>query len=235
MSAQCSPPRAAGGTREGGCEPRGEAPAPRPVAHDAHEGYREYTDRCGYTRSRTLAPGHTQALAPSLWHLSALSGPHGPGGAHILSAQGHSRTVRHGPGQTAEAVFHPHSGAPPSTWLLPLPRATRPQQGRSPANTPATTAHSGPASDLAGRVLSPGAGDWLAGPRACHTAVQSGRPRRRAGAGPGPGAGGAGWPALPGLLGKPSHGEGGATGDPRTAASPVAQDALVPGVLAAGG
>lgn len=79
MSAQCSPPRAAGGTREGGCQPRGEAPAPRPVAHDAHEGYREYTDRCGYTRSRTLAPGHTQALAPSLWHLSALSGPHGPG------------------------------------------------------------------------------------------------------------------------------------------------------------
>lgn len=45
------------------------------MAHDAHEGYREYTDRCGYTRSRTLAPGHTQALAPSLWHLSALSGP----------------------------------------------------------------------------------------------------------------------------------------------------------------
>lgn len=231
MSAQCSPPRAAGGTREGGCEPRGEAPAPRPVAHDAHEGYREYTDRCGYTRSRTLAPGHTQALAPSLWHLRALSGPPARGSPHSqrTGTQPHSQTW---PGTGSRSGVPPHSGAPPSTWLLPLPRATRPQQGRSPANTPATTAHSGPASDLAGRVLSPGAGDWLAGPRACHTAVQSGRPRRRAGAGPGPGAG---WPALPGLLGKPSHGEGGATGDPRTAASPVAQDALVPGVLAAGG
>lgn len=143
MSAQCSPPRAAGGTREGGCEPRGEAPAPRPVAHDAHEGYREYTDRCGYTRSRTLAPGHTQALAPSLWHLSALSGPHGPGGAHILSAQGHSRTVRHGPGQAAEAVFHRTPGRPPAPGYCRCPgrhapsRAGRP---RTPRPQPLTQA-----------------------------------------------------------------------------------------------
>lgn len=234
MTAQCSPPRAAGGTREGGCEPRGEAPAPRPVAHDAHEGYREYTDRCGYTRSRTLTPGHTQALAPSLWHLRALSGPHGPGeptfSAHRDTAAQSDMAQDRQQKRCSTAL----RGAP-QHLATAAAQGDTPPAGQVAANTPATTAHSGPASDLAGRVLSPGAGDWLAGPRACHTAVQSGRPRRRAGAGPGPGAGGAGWPALPGLLGKPSHGEGGATGDPRTAASPVAQDALVPGVLAAGG
>lgn len=113
------------------------------MAHDAHEGYREYTDRCGYTRSRTLAPGHTQALAPSLWHLSALSGPHCPGGAHILSAQGHSRTVRHGPGQAAEAVFHRTPGRPPAPGYCRCPgrhapsRAGRP---RTPRPQPLTQA-----------------------------------------------------------------------------------------------
>lgn len=234
MSAQCSPPRAAGGTREGGCEPRGEAPAPRPVAHDAHEGYREYTDRCGYTRSRTLAPGHTQALAPSLWHLSALSGPHGPGEPTFSARRDTAAQSDMAQDRQQKRCSTRTPGRPPAPGYCRCPgrhapsRAGRP---RTPRPQPLTQAP--PLIWLV--VSSPGAGDWLAGPRACHTAVQSGRPRRRAGAGPGPGAGGAGWPALPGLLGKPSHGEGGATGDPRTAASPVAQDALVPGVLAAGG
>lgn len=150
-STQCSPVEAARrATREGGCE-EGLGPRPWLVVNDGHKNYSDHKDppvivhthtcTCACARAHThTCPSHTQRFgtlrAPQHpeWPRTDTGKP-----THKLS-QLHWGTATHDhtrPRQAAErnatASAQTRSHQCPrtrSTWLLPLPRETYPQQGR---------------------------------------------------------------------------------------------------------